>query len=528
MKSGLSIQKRLMIPIVLLGMVALISNVLSVFSINNVNANASEIADDHMDAAAQLSEIRCMVLEIHKLALSHIVATDYETMIAVVTQIKEKEQELDGCLAEFEPYAVKEDRAVYEQLCGHYSDFKHALVRLVCASADSRTQEAYRYANEEAAVSGTAAEEDIAKLSASIQDKTKKARQGLWNVYLTSVMAAGISAAFAVVLVIAAVSIILKYVVKPIKTMMATLHGSSQRIDAVTGEVLGKTRTSNQSAKDLNALIEALSAAIKKVARNAADINASVSDIHGDVNGMVKECADINGYAADMKKRASRMEQSARSDSEVISTKAAGILVVLNEAIENSRSVEQVNSLSKDILSISSSTNLIALNASIEAARAGKAGKGFAVVATEIRQLADSCTQAATRIQNVNQVVTQSVNNLSKNAQELIDFFNQTILKEFQTFVQAGQQYHADAAHIGQEMDDFHVKARHLEDAVSKIAASMGSITAAIGEGAGGISGAAGSTRSLAGNIADITGRVDINKEIVEQLREQTEVFANL
>lgn len=61
-----------------------------------------------------------------------------------------------------------------------------------------------------------------------------------------------------------------------------------------------------------------------------------------------------------------------------------------------------------------------------------------------------------------------------------------------------------------------------------KLPHRWGSITAAIGEGAGGISGAAGSTRSLAGNIADITGRMDINKEIVEQLREQTEVFANL
>lgn len=56
---------------------------------------------------------------------------------------------------------------------------------------------------------------------------------------------------------------------------------------------------------------------------------------------------------------------------------------VLNRAIEDSKSVEQVNTLTNDILSISGQTNLLALNASIEAARAGEAGKGFAVVDME-------------------------------------------------------------------------------------------------------------------------------------------------
>lgn len=527
MKSRISIQKRLMIPVILLGAVALLASVLSVFSINNVNANAAQIADRQMAAAAQLSEIRCSVLNIQKMALSHIVAADYQTMIHVTAQIKEEEAKLDESLSRYQSYG-KEDKAVYKQLMQEYENLKHALVRLVCASADSKTQQAYACANDEAAVYGAALEGGIAKLTASINQQTALARQQLRSVYHTSLMIAGISAAASAVLVIAAVSIISSYVVKPIKNMMQILHGSSQRIDTVTGEVLGRTKTSNQSAKDLYSLIRALSSAIQKVARNASSINRSISDISTDVNGMVKECAQITGYASDMKKRASHLEQTAQSNTEIISTKASDILVVLNEAIENSKSVEQVNSLSREILAISSTTNLIALNASIEASRAGEAGKGFAVVATEIRELADSCASTATRIQEVNQVVTRAVANLSGNAQELVDYLNHTILKEFQNFVSAGKQYRLDAAYIEQNMDDFHNKSMHLQNAMIEISASMESITQAIDEGAGGISGAAGNTRSLAGNIADITGRMDINKEIVEELQKQTEVFANL
>ena len=303
--------------------------------------------------------------------------------------------------------------------------------------------------------------------------------------------------------------------------MMQTLQGSSERIDSVVGEVLGKTRTSSKSTKDLYSLMKALSAAIQKVAQNASGISDNTSDVNEDVNDMVKECGTITEYASAMKVRASKMEQTAQTNTEVIGEKAAHILVELNEAIENSKSVDQVNVLTKEILSISVSTNLIALNASVEASRAGETGRGFAVVAGEIRELADSCAKTATRIQEVNQVVTKAVYNLSKNAQDLIDYMNDTILAEFQLFVSAGQQYKEDASYIEQEMEQFHNKTQHLRNAIKHI-------TSAIDEGAGDISGVAGSTRSLVGNMADITSRMDINKEIVEELREQTEIFANL
>lgn len=528
MNSRLSIQKRLILPILLLGIVAFVSNILSVYNISHVNAKASQIADDQMAGAARLADIRCSMLNIHKMALSHIVAADYNTMIDITAQIKQEEAALDTSLEVFREYVTKEEAGIYESLVKDYSDFKHALVRLVCASADSKTQEAYACANEEVAVFGTSAESRMAKLEDAIAARTQEARQELSGVYVSSIVITVFTIIAGILLVIAAVSIIVKYVVKPIKNMMHTLQGSSERINLVVGEVLGKTRTSSRSTKDLHSLMEALSAAIQKVAHNAAKISSNASDINEDVNDMVKECGAITSYASAMKVRASEMEQTAQTNTEVIEAKASHILVELNEAIENSKSVDQVNTLTKEILSISVSTNLIALNASVEASRAGETGKGFAVVAGEIRELADSCAKTATRIQEVNQVVTKAVHHLSKNAQELIDYMNDTILAQFQVFVHGGQQYKQDASYIEQEMEEFHEKSQHLRSSMEQIVASIKKITNAIDEGAGDISGVAGSTKSLVTNMADITSRMDINKEIVEKLREQTEIFANL
>ena len=98
MMKNISLKHRLIIPIALLGIVALFSNILSIFNIRNVNASASNIADNYMDGQSRLAEICQSSMNIHKMALSHIVATDYNTMIILVKQIKEEEAALDDML----------------------------------------------------------------------------------------------------------------------------------------------------------------------------------------------------------------------------------------------------------------------------------------------------------------------------------------------------------------------------------------------------------------------------------------------
>ncbi|MEY8516221.1 methyl-accepting chemotaxis protein [Lachnospiraceae bacterium 29-84] len=527
MKKKLTIQQRLVLPIILLGIVALISNALSVFSINNVNSNASNIVDNNMVGSETLQNIRHTTTNIHKMALSHIVATDYQTMITVVAQIKEEEKVLETYLKDYKEYVAEEEEAVYAQLLEHYDSFKHALVYLVCASADSKTQDAYAYANGDVARFGDAIAADTDELYDAVSARTADARRTLWVVYLVSLMIAVISIAACLVLVLAAIRIIKKYVITPIKGTVDTLQESSQKLDEATGEVLKHTRTSGNSTRSLSTLAASLSMAIQKVADNVAIINRNTTDIKGDVHDMAEECSAITEYSSAMKIRANEMEAAAQENTEVIQKKAADILEVLQEAIENSRSVDQVNSLTKDIIKISSSTNMIALNASVEAVRAGEAGKGFAVVAAEIKSLADSCSETAGHIQKVNQIVTDAVHNLSKHSQDMADYLSETILGNFQEFVSSGKQYKEDADYVKEAIDAFNSRIDHLRNSMNEIAGSMESITKAIDEDAAGITGVAGSAKSLVGDIADITGRMDTNREIVEELKKQMEVFAD-
>ena len=243
MKSKLTLQRRLILPIVLLGLVALLSNLLAVFSINNVHANAGAIVDEYMVSEGRLEEIRRSMMDIHRLALSHIVAADHATMIRLVQEIKAEERTLDGELADYEPFVREEDQAVYQSLLSDYEEFKHALVYLVSASADSKTQEAYATANGDVALWSESAEADIDTLSASVSAQAGRARGRLTAVYIVSLVTSAVTLAVGIFLVMAAFRIIRKYVLTPIQNTVDTLQDSSERISAWWGRCAVGPRT---------------------------------------------------------------------------------------------------------------------------------------------------------------------------------------------------------------------------------------------------------------------------------------------
>ncbi|MDE7286606.1 MAG: methyl-accepting chemotaxis protein, partial [Lachnospiraceae bacterium] len=453
---------------------------------------------------------------------------DYNVMITLVQQIKEEEAVLDDMLAEYEHHIIPADHAQYETLLSDYTSFKHALVHLVCASASHKTQDAYALANGDVASYAGAMKTDIDALSASISKQTAEARERLSAVYFMSLIIGIIAVIACIFLVFADIKLITNYVVVPVKSILKTIQESSGRINSMTGEVLEKTRASKKSAAGLSTLSGQLSSTVQKVAGNVALINDNAESVRLDVHNIAEECSAITSYTVQMNARAAAMQQSAQNSAEITGAKAEEILRSLNDAIEKSKSVDQIKNLTSEILSISQQTRLIALNASVEAVNAGTAGRGFAIVAREVRDLANSSQETAGRIQEINDVVTAAVYNLSENAQHLIDYMSQSVLTEFQSFVRSGSQYKEDAAYIRRTMDEFYDRTERLKNSMSGIADSISTITKAIDEGAIGIAGVAGNTKNLANDMEDITQRMDINLEVIEELEKETIVFDNL
>lgn len=297
-------------------------------------------------------------------------------------------------------------------------------------------------------------------------------------------------------------------------------------MENVVAEVDGSVVKSNDSASDLSAMTEELSATMQDVGLSVNTINDNADDILKDVEIIATKSDNINQFSKEMKANAEKIESDARYNMVQTGEKVGNILDVLNKAIEDSKSVDQVNNLTNDILNISSQTNLLALNASIEAARAGEAGKGFAVVADEIRQLADSSRETANKIQSINSVVVAAVNNLSDNANNLVSYLQQTILPEFQTFVDGGVKYKENASYIENAMDEFVEKTDVLKKNMDEIAHSINTITTVVDDGAAGVNNAAISTQDLVEDIVNISNKMIENKSVAQNLKNSTNIFA--
>ena len=573
-KRKTSIRDMILIPVIILGLVGIFSNLMSVTSLLRVNKSASVIANQYLVGVQQLAAIESSSEEIHSLALSHIVATDFNTMIEIVTEIENLEIKLEEDINKYAQY-VDGDNADYNALKSDFVEYKRAVKNVLAFSANSNSVAAYSCANGVLKVAAGAMTNDISALNANISESANGQRNTQNGIYSSSVVIAAVCIIVCLVSLVVAIMIVVNHVIKPliaskkeleeiingieneegdltrripvksndeiaalangINSFMETLQKifglitkNSGEMEMVVAEVLKSVRTSNDSASDLSAVTEELSAAMEEVADSANAINVNAESVNSEVTVMAERSIELNEYSKNMKAHAVAMEESARNNMEQTSVKVNEILDVLNQAIEDSKSVDQVNSLTNDILSISSQTNLLALNASIEAARAGEAGRGFAVVASEISQLADSSRIAANHIQDINKVVTEAVHNLAGNANNLVNYMQEFILPEFEKFVDEGEQYRDNASYIESSMNDFTTKTEELKEMIAEIASSISSITGAIDEGVRGVAGAAESTQTLVYDMDNISDRMDVNQRIAGDLQKETAIFKNL
>lgn len=573
-KKRISIKLLILIPVFILGFLAIFSNIEAIINLGNVNSTAVTIAEEHMTNISELSNIQKKTQSIHRLALSHIIATDLDTLIEIVEAIRAEQSELDEYLNQYGESLETFDSEAYEQLLTSYDNMKYEIANLMAYSGNNEKEAAFALANGAIKEYGDDIQTQIDIMVEKANQSAEKASKELNDTYTTAVLKNTVAVILSILSVLAAFYCVFILVIrklnsinrevhdiitgidqkagdltkritirsndeiadlgKGINTFMEKLQGimkliieNSQELKYVVNEVQDNVRTSNDSASDLSAVTEELSATMQEIENSAGRINENATSVRGEVEEIASKSNSINTYSKQMKENADKMECNARTTMDETSSKVQDILSVLNNAIQESSSVEQVNGLTEDILSISSQTNLLALNASIEAARAGEAGKGFAVVADEIRLLADSSRTTANRIQEINSVVTHAVHNLAGNATNLVDYVNLSILPEFENFVRSGVEYRENATYIENVMNEFSVKTDDLKSAVDEIADSINTITSAIEEGAKGVTGAAESTQELVENIENINRRMEKNQQIAEKLQNETNVFTN-
>ncbi|MBR2401733.1 MAG: methyl-accepting chemotaxis protein [Lachnospiraceae bacterium] len=282
---------------------------------------------------------------------------------------------------------------------------------------------------------------------------------------------------------------------------------------------------SNENAVGVSAAMEELSASMQEVSATLSHVNEGVRevlDISKDMNEQAKQGAE---FITDVKKKAQGIKEDTEQSKNSTVDMIRDIRSLLEVSITNSKNVNKINELTNEILNISSQTNLLALNASIEAARAGEAGRGFAVVADEIGKLASNSAETANNIQSISVMVTQAVEELSKNADDMLQFIDERVLVDYDKFVDVATQYHDDADDINQTLQHFYNSARHMENTMENMTNGIEGIATAVNESAEGVTVAAQNTGLLVAALGGIETEANANKGISELLSGEVSKF---
>ena len=574
-KKKLSTKLIILIPVFILGIFSIISNVMSVSNIRNVNRSAVQISEVSLKNVSGLAEIQRQTQDIHNLGLSHIIAVDLDSMIQLVEKIRSQEDALEKDLESYKTYVTPDTQKEYNDIKKKYEELKYECANVMAFSAAGKKEDAYELANGKISKCADAIESDIESIKKIVNQDANAQRQKLTSAYHSSIGTSIVTILISIAALFSAMVAVLRWVIYPlantnreineiisgidnqqgdltrrvtitnnkevasvgggINAFMAKLQeifrmisSNSRDLEGVVNEVRESVQTSNGSVSDLSALTEELSATMQDISDNASRINENTESVAGEVKSIAEKTIEINQYTKEMKEHAEAMEHAARENMDTTGAKVNDIVSVLSQAIEDSNSVNQVDNLTNDILNIASQTNLLALNASIEAARAGDAGKGFAVVASEISQLAAASQEAANNIQSINAIVITAVHNLADNANGLVEYMNEKILPEFQKFVESGGAYHDKATFIESVMADFEAKTDSLQNSMDEIANSVNTISHAIEEGVSGVVSAADSTQVLVSDMDKISKKTDENFAIAEGLKKETSVFTKL
>ena len=576
MKKKSSVIAKLIIPVAVLGCIAIMIAGVSLYSMTAVQKESNQISGEGVRATICMDEINLAFANTQKLTLALCAEPSKDLYEYVASQLTEYQSNVDSYekeLLAMDHYFTADDIQLMNETFDLLTEAQGTTVELMQTAMAGDSAAAVAKANSVMTEWSDTIAVNMDTLISRNDELVKQNIQEQKDLYNQNMILSLILLAISFVAFVMVVVVIIKTVVKPLRkqtselieiideikgghgdltkrvtvksmdeigqssiginhfietlqNIMSNIISNSNVLDGVVGNVASSVAASSDNANDISAIMEELSATMEEVSATTNSVSENTTAAEGKVQKMADQTKVMSQYAQDMKKRATELEHTATENMNNTNEMIGEITTEMNQALENSKSVEKVAQLTADILSISSQTNLLALNASIEAARAGEAGKGFAVVADEIRQLADSSRETANNIQTINEQVIEAVQGLVVSSEKIVGYINENILPDYRAFVQGGQQYNDDATHIDNTMAEYAGEAQDILATMMEMTEAIEGISRAVEESANGVTDAATNIDSLVQSMSTVNGQMEENSTVAKNLKEESAAFA--
>lgn len=574
---NLSIRIKILCPVAVLGCLLFVLGAISVVSASRIMNASEEVSGTYAVKIEVLGDITSSYQTLRRVAFAHIVAQgETELQKTLEDEADTLKSTINSLSGDYEKVVTSEqERASFQQFEADYKAYLEIYDRILADSASGNIEEATQLANvdlKEAGTNLTAELTEMRNMNKEDMDNAVTQQNNTYHQIVRTIIIIIVCAAIVLLFVVwvcwtwvckrlininkqlrAIITTIdegqgdltkrvqcfctdeigtlaagINTFIETLQAIMGQINVSSGKLGSVVNLVSDKVSTANDHSNDISSVMEELSASMEEISSTIAGIKENIEIVDENVIELSNTSQGMYDYAVGMQERAESLENNAVENKQKTSDIVNGIISKLQQAIEDSKSVDRVNDLTDEILSISNQTNLLSLNASIEAARAGEAGRGFAVVADEISQLANSSREAANNIQTINNMVVEAVKELIDSADSIVKYINENILPDYEGFVGTGKQYNEDAMHVNEIVNRFNEMSVSLKQLMDGITNSVNGISAAVEESTKGATNVAMNTSDLVKGIDEIALAMDDNRQVAGSLTEEADRFINL